>query len=84
MKLTKRQSEVLEDLKAYGGWARPMDIGGSAVSDHSRILNQLVYKGLVEKQPRGTLLNHLWPDRKGASMVYTVSLTNHCSGARKE
>lgn len=56
--LTDRQREVLLSLHD-DEWLRPLDIGGSDRSHHSRTCAQLVRKGLAEEQrggdsPRGT------------------------------
>lgn len=50
LKLTDKQKKILASL--FGSdWLRPMDIGGSDGSSHSRILRQLENKGLVESKP---------------------------------
>lgn len=59
--LTERQHKIMRQLKGYSrrdiygrmiDWARPMDVGGYNGSHHPSTLNQLVKKGLVEKQRR--------------------------------
>ncbi len=37
------------------GFARPMDVGGSDASNHSRVLAILCKRGLVERRSRGGL-----------------------------
>ena len=49
MKISDRQCDVLRSLAAYGDWAQPMDVGGRDGSHHSATLNQLVRKGLAER-----------------------------------
>ncbi len=74
MKLTKLQKRVLEDLKMGGHeWYTPMMIGGGDCTYHSRVLSQLVKRGLVEKRHRNTLLNNLSPNRPRASMAYRLT-----------
>ena len=58
-KVTNRQRGILETLNDQDDWLRPMDIGGSDGSHHSSTLRQLWKKGLVQRRPRGTLLNWL-------------------------
>lgn len=47
----------LREFKPPGAWARPMDLGGTDGSNHSRVLASLVRKGLVERAQRDTLAN---------------------------
>jgi hypothetical protein len=49
----------LADWTFEGGWARPMDLGGSSGSSHSYRLRNLAAVGLVESRQRGTLNNLL-------------------------
>ncbi len=51
--LSTREQEVLDELRRYKNWARPMDIGGSDGSDHGRVLTKLVRMRLIDKRPRG-------------------------------
>jgi hypothetical protein len=48
--ISDQQVDVLGSLAAFGGWARPMDIGGRDGSHHSATLSQLARKGLVERK----------------------------------
>ena len=51
----QRDQEVLDDLRAWhynDGWARPMNIGGTDCSPHSRILSKLVKLGYAESRRR--------------------------------
>ena len=57
--LTARQLEVLQRLRDLDVWARPMDVGGTDCSHHSRTLRQLVAKGLVERAQRRGLRGYL-------------------------
>lgn len=59
MKLTPRQLDVLDSLKVFGDWARPMDIGARDGSHHAATISALVRKGLAERQLRGSLINHI-------------------------
>ena len=56
---TSRQEQLLQALISYRGWARPMDVGGTDGSHHSKTLAALWRQGLVERRPRQTLVNHL-------------------------
>lgn len=50
------EQDMLKDLHAYRGeWRRPMDLGGSDGSKHSRVLARLVNKGLVVRKSRNPL-----------------------------
>ena len=54
MNLTERQLEVLENLDSFckaqpNLWARTMDVGGRDASYHSKVLGQLVEKGLAQR-----------------------------------
>lgn len=62
MRLNERQLEVLRELEHanHGSkytllWARPLDVGGSNDSHHSKTLAALVKKGLVKRQQRSAL-----------------------------
>ncbi len=57
--LPKRQRVVLNSLRVYGDWARPMDIGARDGSSHTMTLRALVKKGLAERRLRGSLLNQI-------------------------
>lgn len=60
--LNERDMEVLSELEAanrnhekhdyLGGWARPLDCGGSNGSDHSYRLTKLVKVGAAEQKQR--------------------------------
>lgn len=50
MFLSDRQRDVLGSLVVYGGWARPMDVGGTDGSHHSTTLSQLATRGLAERK----------------------------------
>lgn len=50
MKLTPRQLDVLDSLKVFGAWARPMDIGARDSSHHSATLSGLAGHGLIERK----------------------------------
>lgn len=52
MELTDQQEEVLASLPLGDVWVRPLDIGGTSQSHHSRILRRLVDLGLVERKER--------------------------------
>lgn len=52
MKLTDRQRELLVHLDDEL-WLRPMDVGGTDGSHHSRTLAQLARKGLAEESRGG-------------------------------
>jgi len=73
IKLTARQAELLRELRDYkeeiGGYARPMDLGATDASYHSRVLAQLRKKGLVEVfNPNHTNKRYIIND-KGLSLV---------------
>lgn len=72
MELTERQAHVLHDLKLYGGWARPMDVGGRGGTHHSVTLHQLWKKGLVDRKPRRTHNNIGRCEDHAVSYVYRV------------
>ena len=59
VKLTPRQLDVLDSLKVFGDWARPMDIGARDGSHHTATISALVRKGLAERRLRGSLINHI-------------------------
>jgi hypothetical protein len=63
MTLTAKQRDVLDALAVFGGrdraWARPMDIGAWDGSHHTSTLRALIAKKFVERQLRGSLLNHI-------------------------
>ena len=50
--LPERQREVFRLLQVHGDWARPLDVGGSDASHHSKTLRTLVAKGLVDAMHR--------------------------------
>src|SRR5437870_572340 len=49
----KQEREVLLSMKSYV-WYRPLDLGGSNKSFHTRALMRLCTKGLVEFRQRAT------------------------------
>lgn len=51
-RLTGRQRELLE-LMGGQVWVRPLDFGGSVGSYHSKVMTQLVLKGLCERRRLG-------------------------------
>lgn len=54
-KLTESQRDMLRQMVWQDGtnaWRRPMDLGARDASPHSKILAQLVRKGLVERKHR--------------------------------
>ena len=48
--LSDRQRVVLGSLAAYGGWARPMDVGARDGSHHSATLSGLARRGLAARK----------------------------------
>jgi len=50
----RSEKKIIKTLKKLpkGKWVRPMDIGGTAGSYHSRVLQRLTKKGLVQKKLR--------------------------------
>ncbi len=52
-KLLDEEEYVLEAARGHG-WVRPLDVGGSSGSFHSRALSRLVEKGVMERKQRGT------------------------------
>lgn len=50
--LPPRQRELFRVLEDYGGWATPVDVGGSNGSHHSKTLRTLAAKGLVDAEWR--------------------------------
>jgi hypothetical protein len=50
VKLTPRQLDVLDSLKVFGDWARPMDIGARDSSHHSATLSGLAKRGFAERK----------------------------------
>ena len=74
--LTERDLEILRELDAanrnharygfMGGWARPLDCGGSNGSDHSYRLAKLVKLGLAESRQRSGFMSR-------GSKVYRVT-----------
>ena len=63
--MNEQQREVLGELRG-GEWLRPMDVGGTDGSHHSRTLARLVKAGLAERKKRGTLTNTLFNGRRGS------------------
>ncbi|MBL4699866.1 MAG: hypothetical protein JKX85_01280 [Phycisphaeraceae bacterium] len=78
MKLTRRQNDLLEELRIHGRWVRPMDIGGNNGSHHSATLRQLWRKGLIQRLPRNTLHNVINPTtpKKAFSFIYRIGGAN--------
>jgi len=60
--LCDRQRVLLANLVAFGGWARPRDIGGGDGSHHSAMLASLIGKGMAERKERGgrTRMSYLY------------------------
>lgn len=69
--MNEQDVEVLRELRD-GEWLRPMDVGGSDGSHHSRTLSRLVGRGLAERQKRNTITNVLRNGRRG-SYVYRIT-----------
>lgn len=69
--MTEEMDEVLAYLRR-GEWLRPMDIGGTDGSHHSRTLAKLVKRGLVERRKRNTITNVILNGHRG-SYVYRIT-----------
>ena len=53
--LTGKEVEILQSAQLMGKqWFRPLDIGGTNNSNHSRLLARLVAKGLIERKHRSS------------------------------
>lgn len=65
--VTERQFEVLQSLRGSPDlWLRPMDVGGTDGSHHSKTLAQLAGKGLAERILRGGHTRAAWAYRATA------------------
>jgi predicted transcriptional regulator len=70
--MSELDMELLRDLAwAQSNWLRPMDLGGTDASAHSRRLRRLVSMGLVERKRRDSIMNNLG-SRRG-SYVYRIT-----------
>lgn len=60
--MTPRQRELLRALCDVDGddFVRPMDVGGTDGSHHSKTLRQLVAKGYAERRERGGWTRNAW------------------------
>ncbi len=64
--LTGLAEDILRDLADDGGWVRPMDVGGTDASPHSRVLRGLCKRGLAERRRR-------WVGVSGGSNLYRIT-----------
>ena len=69
--MNEQEREVLGELRG-GDWVRPMDVGGTDGSHHSRTLARLSEQGLAERRKRNTLTNVVVGGRRG-SYVYRIT-----------
>jgi hypothetical protein len=74
--LKEEELQILRTLKFYKdgdyGYVRPMDVGGTNGSLHSRILARLCKHGLVERRRRNTICNVFCNSSRG-SYMYAIT-----------